>query len=546
MSANRLSAVSLVLFLCTTSVIAQSIRITSVPPHGVWNGYLAGTVEGVNPSAYSVVVYIYVPGAGWYPKPYFSPVCTTIQPDSTWSALVTTGGADDEATIFAAFLVPTTSCSDAGLLVEGDECLPDRVNEVALDSDYALRPNPDQRRVSFSGREWLVKSCVERCGPGANYFSDSPDNVWVDTNGRLHLKITYADAKWQCAEVICTQPLGYGTYLFNIESSVDDLDPNIVLGLFTYSEECQFPQAPAWINTGKLTWSSPDGAAPQAHSNAQFVVQPYDCAGHRTQFTIPSGSSSHFFSWWPDVVQFQSEVGNTVQRWVFSNSAEIPLPNLEQTRMNLWLLTSTTPTDAQEREVVISGFDYLRPLTNCSIPTMKAQADFTPVNTQGAAVSAAFDNFFYIEADNRACGIRVDKEDHGLSIGMRADVTGTIQTNSDGERFISAAAAAQNGTGSVRPLGITNRGLEEGGLSTVGLLVTLWGRVTEIEQAASPTWFSINDGSAADIKCLVPDGVNIDPDWDFVTVTGASSCEMVSGGRLPLVRVRNQDDIVSY
>jgi hypothetical protein len=61
---------------------------------------------------------------------------------------------------------------------------------------------PYNRTIQFSGALWYVKSHSTPVGPGPNYFSDSPCNVWVDAQGRLHLKITREEGRWLCAEVI--------------------------------------------------------------------------------------------------------------------------------------------------------------------------------------------------------------------------------------------------------------------------------------------------------------------------------------------------------
>ena len=79
--------------------------------------------------------------------------------------------------------------------------------------------------IQFSGYTWMVKKSAGKVGPGPNYFSDSTANVFVDTAGRLHLRMTKSRNKWYCAEVICTQSLGYGTYRFYLDSAVDALDP---------------------------------------------------------------------------------------------------------------------------------------------------------------------------------------------------------------------------------------------------------------------------------------------------------------------------------
>lgn len=96
------------------------------------------------------------------------------------------------------------------------------------------------RSIQFSGYAWRVKRHTTPVGPGPNLFSDSECNVWVDARGRLHLKITHGGSRWECAEVICTRSLGYGTYRFYLDSEVHDLDPKVVLGLFTWSDTRDF------------------------------------------------------------------------------------------------------------------------------------------------------------------------------------------------------------------------------------------------------------------------------------------------------------------
>ena len=89
--------------------------------------------------------------------------------------------------------------------------------------------------IKFSGFEWLIKDSKNRItGPGKNYFSSSTENVWVDTLGRLHLKITQRNDKWYSSEVRLTQSLGYGKYIFHLDSLPQELDKDMVIGLFMY------------------------------------------------------------------------------------------------------------------------------------------------------------------------------------------------------------------------------------------------------------------------------------------------------------------------
>lgn len=140
------------------------------------------------------------------------------------------------------------------------------------------------RTLSFSGYEWKVKASRRPVGPGPNFFSDSLNNVWVDAQGSLHLRITHRKNRWYCAEVISQQSFGYGTYRFYLDTRVDKLDPNIVLGLFTWSDDPEFDHREIDIECAR--WGNADN-----DTNAQFVVQPYDIPEHRLRFSVLRSSS---------------------------------------------------------------------------------------------------------------------------------------------------------------------------------------------------------------------------------------------------------------
>ena len=70
-----------------------------------------------------------------------------------------------------------------------------------------------------------------------------------------------------------------------------------------------------------------------------------------------------------------------------------------------------------------------------------------------------FSDYFYIEESDRSGGIRVELVGHGLQTGDVVDVSGTMATNADHERYIDAAGASDVGDDSVSPLGMSNRSL---------------------------------------------------------------------------------------
>jgi len=240
-----------------------------------------------------------------------------------------------------------------------------RTDEPIPYDGVMIRPQstskPTVRTLSFSGYEWKVKSSRRPVGPGPNYFSNSHDNVWVDTQGRLHLRITHHKNRWYCAEVISRQSFGYGTYRFYLDTRVDNLDPNIVLGLFTWSDDPEFDHREIDIECTK--WGNADN-----NTNAQFVVQPYDIPEHRLRFSVPPGTntSTHSFTWEEDSVFFQSVQGhdvtppdpsNVIEEWECTGI--IPEAGGENARINLWLVGGSAPTDSAEAEVIIKKFEFV-------------------------------------------------------------------------------------------------------------------------------------------------------------------------------------------
>lgn len=240
------------------------------------------------------------------------------------------------------------SWSDAGKQADG---LLGRLRRTVS----ALAAKRQERVITFSGREWRVKSYDHEVGPGPNFFSDDPKNVWVDDRGRLHLRITREKGRWLCAEVIAKESLGHGSYWFGIDGSLDGLDPNAVLGLFTWSDEAAHHNREIDIEIAR--WGEP--AAP----DAQYVVQGSPQGLRR--FSQPEGMvrSLHGIIWKPDGVSFESyradwsAAAPLFQRWTAPGGA--PPAGGENPRINLWLFRGRPPADGREIEVVVDRFEFV-------------------------------------------------------------------------------------------------------------------------------------------------------------------------------------------
>jgi hypothetical protein len=336
---------------------APAVIITNLPAYGSTND-LAGVVANVNPSAYGVAVFIYVPGYGWVSKPTCAQPLSVIQPNGSWSADITTGGSDALATRVTALLVSSNYNQPCVL---GAAYLPTNVLAQALASAVTTRASPGLRWLGFSGYDWWVKTSAGQVGPGPNYFSDSTNNVWLDGLGQLHLRITNRSNQWQCAELVSARTLGYGSYRFELGSPVDNLDPMVVLGLFTWSDDPVF--ADREIDVECSRWGNE--ADP---TSAQYVIQPYNLSGHLLRIALPAGqtNSTHLFTWETNRVSFQSQRGpyapnpapaNVISNW--SYTLTVPRTGDENIRLNLWLFNGAAPTDNHEVEVVINSFQFV-------------------------------------------------------------------------------------------------------------------------------------------------------------------------------------------
>jgi hypothetical protein len=206
------------------------------------------------------------------------------------------------------------------------------------------------RTIEFSGYTWRVKSSLAPVGPGPNCFSESPANAFVDAGGRLHLEIAPSNGRWRCAEVINTQSLGHGRYTFELGSRPDDLDANVVLGLFTWSDD------PSYSNREIDIELSRRGDAADL-TNEQYVVQPYDHPGNLQRVRQPAAAScTHSFEWQPNAVTFAYSSAKP-SSWIYSGP-DVPPPGAEHVRINLWLYRGALPTSGKTVEVIVNRFSF--------------------------------------------------------------------------------------------------------------------------------------------------------------------------------------------
>jgi hypothetical protein len=215
------------------------------------------------------------------------------------------------------------------------------------------------RSIQFAGYEWRAKLSNVLVGPGPNFFADSPDNVRIDDEGHLHLRVSQdAAGRWQAAEVVLQPSLGYGTYRFYLEPLGRPLDLNAVFGLFTWNDDPA--QSHREFDIELAQWGD------IGMQNGRYSVQPYELPEHMFAFDQDQTDApvTQVIDWQPGRVSFATWRGWTstpceqslIAAHVFVDG--IPSPGGEQIRMNLWLDSGKAPTDGQPIEVVMAGFDF--------------------------------------------------------------------------------------------------------------------------------------------------------------------------------------------
>lgn len=242
--------------------------------------------------------------------------------------------------------------------------------------------------LTFAGREWQIKKFENQVwGPGPNYFTTHPNDVFVDDKGYLHLAVSQRENRWRSTEVYSLDTFGYGTYVWTIEGNPNDIDPNIVLGLFTWDDYTFTTDGNSEVDIEFSKWGDANeeftlqyGVQPIAFGpyNSERVNKPNDAAVNKEWV----GISTHAFTWTDSLITWQSwpgdkyGAGTPSASWTFdlSNPAKIKYEGNEQSdpivipapgnntnaRMNLWLVNGPEgPSNGMRHEIIIRDFQYI-------------------------------------------------------------------------------------------------------------------------------------------------------------------------------------------
>ena len=325
-----------------------TIEISKIPPAAEGGRDRVETIAGrvIGARAGEQIV-VYAESGPWWVQPWPDKPFIPVQADSTWSTPTHLGYEYAALLVEPGYHPPPTL--DEAPIAGGAVALVKIVKGVGT-----LPPHPTEA-LRFSGYDWKIQTSDAVRG-GVNNLYDA-DNVWTDSSGAMHLRITKKEKGWTCAHVILARSLGYGTYRFVVRDT-SHLEPAAVLSMHTFDTwggEQHYREMDVEIGH----WGDAG-----SKENAQYGVQPFYVPGNVAQFREPIGTLTHTMVWEPGRVSFKTVRGPStapgapmVAEHVFTSG--IPTPGREFLEFMLYFVASDKNPLEKGTEVVVEKFEYL-------------------------------------------------------------------------------------------------------------------------------------------------------------------------------------------
>jgi hypothetical protein len=157
---------------------------------------------------------------------------------------------------------------------------------------------------------------------------------------------------------------GFGAYQFQIIGRIDQLDPNVVLGLFDYPPPSGGPDGTNEIDIEFSRWGRPEA------NPGNYGVYPArpgtGDATHTFPIALTGDYTTHRFTRGPKRVSFQSLHGHLegsrqeFASWLYqpADSARFIPRQATPVHLNLWLFKGKPPADGKEVEIVARRFTF--------------------------------------------------------------------------------------------------------------------------------------------------------------------------------------------
>ncbi len=208
------------------------------------------------------------------------------------------------------------------------------------------------KTIYWKGLKWIAKGYIG--APGGNRYA--PDNVFVDANNQLHLKIQKDAKGWTCATLQTATKLKYGTYQAVVQGRLDQLDKNVVFGMFNYGGVDYINE----IDVEVAYWGDPSyGPIGYTSYPPNLDMDPFNKAFPMKQ---TSNLTTHKISWMPGTVGFMSQQGektNSDSSEVIATCKTSISPNVSMPfYFDLWLMEHIAPSNKLPAEVIIKDFSF--------------------------------------------------------------------------------------------------------------------------------------------------------------------------------------------
>lgn len=328
---------------CRHSTPVSTITFTQVPFSNdggpSTTGVFAGTITNSLPGDH-VVIYAFS-GQQWWVQPTALEPFTAVQADGSWSAQIHLGHK------YAALLV--RGGYDAAAKRPSLPSLSRKIWAEAV-ADGVAQPPAKVKTLHFSGYDWNALETMKDIGGKAHRYD--PDNVWVDAEGRMHLRLFRTKYEWVCSDVSTQRSLGYGTYRFDLENP-GALDPSAMLSLNTWTDDVD-NQNHHELEVHVSRWGNPES------KNAEFVVEPYYVPSNVYRFEMPAGPMSAIFHWVPGSAAFTAQRPGTqtpVATWNFTTN--VPTSGPERIHVSLCEYAYGHVSLQRDTEVVLDRFQFL-------------------------------------------------------------------------------------------------------------------------------------------------------------------------------------------
>jgi hypothetical protein len=218
--------------------------------------------------------------------------------------------------------------------------------------------------IAWKGHTWQLTS-----GAMAGVCDGDPQNVSIDANGYLHLRIVNNGGTWTASELFTTDRLGFGTYQWQVDGAIDTYDKNVVLGLFPYGPAAGIgADGTNEIDIEYARWGQANGPNgdwtdyPASGSTVGELSYTFSLGGATLSTSRFVWSSSSIANALLGDLQAVGSVTGLIKSWTYAPSN--PTTNIPQQSlplgMNLWCFDAP-PSDGQPVEIVIRDFVYVSP-----------------------------------------------------------------------------------------------------------------------------------------------------------------------------------------